>query len=160
MIDRGCFGADPVPIMSGGGIDKCPEKRAPGFQKGVSGNPGGRPKGIERTVRDAIAKREYTDAQGVVHKGLDAVMTRLLEMLFDSKTTPRDAVALAREVVDRGFGKAKQFVEVTDATPQAVDGKSADDMTDEEVREALAAISTLKRIGGIAVTDGDDPTEH
>jgi hypothetical protein len=131
-----------------------------GFQKGVSGNPGGRPKGLERTVREAIARREFTDANGVVHKGLDAVFARLLEMLLDRNTSPRDAVALAKEIIDRGFGKAKQFVEVTDGNAVATDGRPASDMTEDEVREALAAIGTLKRLGGITADADDDPTQH
>lgn len=126
------------------------------FKPGETGNKGGRPKGLEAAVRDAIAKREFTDATGVTHKGLDAVLARLLGMLFDQGTTPRDAVALAKEIFDRGFGKAKQSVKITGDSPQGVTmTRDPTEMTEEEVRKALEAIGTLKRLAVVR-----DDTEH
>lgn len=126
------------------------------FKPGQTGNAGGRPKGLEATVREAISRGEYTDADGTVHKGLDAVLARLLAMLFAASTTPRDAVALAKEILDRGFGKAKQTVNVTgDTAAVATMPRDVGEMSEPEVREALAAIGTLKRL---AVVRGD--TEH
>lgn len=127
------------------------------WKPGQSGNAGGRPKGLERTVREAIAKREFKDANGVVHKGLDAVLARLLEMLFEKTTSPRDAVALAKEIFDRGFGKAKQTVHVSgDSEAVATMPRDPAEMSESEVREALDAIGTLKRL---AVVSGGS-TEH
>lgn len=123
---------------------------------GQSGNPGGRPKGLESAVRDAIAKREFTDAKGVVYHGLDAVLARLLEMLFEKGTTPRDAVALAKELFDRGFGKAKQTVHLKDDNASvATVPRDPADMTDEELAKARDALRTLRLL---AVADAG--TEH
>lgn len=127
------------------------------FKPGQTGNASGRPKGLERAVRDAIEKREFTDASGHVHKGLDAVLARLLDLLFDKATTPRDAVALAKEIFDRSFGKAKQTVHLKDDNaPIATMPRDPADMTTEDLRDAIAALGTLKRL---AVVRGGT-TEH
>jgi hypothetical protein len=126
------------------------------FQPGISGNPGGRPKGLESAVREAIASREFTDGAGVVHKGLDAVLARLLEMMFEKGTTPRDAVALAKEIFDRGFGRAKQTVHLKDDNaPIATMPRDPAEMTDEELTQARDAIRTLKQLAVVR-----DDTEH
>lgn len=129
------------------------------FQPGKTGNAGGRPKGLERSAREAMKLREYTAKNGQAYKGIDAAIHCLIDMFFDEKVTPRERIAAFKEWCDRGFGKAKQFVEVTDGAPASADGRSTEDMTESEVREALDAIGTLKRLGGLAPTN-DDPTEH
>lgn len=101
--------------------------------------------------------REYTAKDGLVYKGVDAAFQCLIDLLFDKDVTPRERIAAFKEWCDRGFGKAKQFVEVNDGNPASAEGRPAEDMTDDEVRQALAAIGTLKKLGGIA---GDDATEH
>lgn len=107
-------------------------------------------------MRDAIDQRVFKDEDGVEHKGLDAVLARLLEMLFAKGTSPRDAVALAKEILDRGFGKAKQTVNVTgDTAAVATMPRDPAEMTDEEIAQARAAIQKLREL---AVVHAD--TEH
>ena len=127
------------------------------WPKGTTGNAAGRPKGIETAVRAAIAKQEFIDAAGVVHKGLDAVLARLFALFFDKGTTPRDAVAISKELFDRSFGKAKQTVKIEDDNaPIATMPRDPAEMTTEELRKAIEAIGTLKRL---AVVSGGN-TEH
>lgn len=64
------------------------------FPKGVSGNPGGRPK-EEREVVEAIRLR-----------GLE-----LVEKLMELALQDGNVLAI-KEALDRGYGKAKQVVEV------------------------------------------------
>lgn len=126
------------------------------FGPGTSGNPGGRPKGLERTAREAMAVREYTAKNGVTYKGTDAAFACLLDMFFDEKANMRERIAAFKEWCDRSYGKAKQKVELSgDGAPVATMPRDPANMTSEELRDALAAIGTLKRL---AVVSGD--TEH
>ncbi len=75
---------------------------APGrpFQPGQSGNPGGRPKGIARQLRDAIDD----DPSGLAQV--------LLNVAYNSKARDGDRIAAVREYLDRSYGKAPTFAPV------------------------------------------------
>ncbi len=121
------------------------------FAKGVSGNPGGRPKGLERSAREAIALRTYKANDGKTYEGDEAGLQAVLDILFDEKTPPRERIAAFNAWADRAHGKAKVKVELTPDTPDAaLEGTQPEDMTDEEIAEARAAISTLRRLGAVA----------
>jgi Family of unknown function (DUF5681) len=86
------------------------------FQPGQSGNPGGRPKGVARTVREVCGGSPLRLAQG------------LLQIAEDPKAHDRDRVAAYRELLDRGWGKAPAFAAVDGADPLEVDGLMAEAM--------------------------------
>ncbi len=68
-----------------------------GFKPGQSGNPGGRPKGLAKTVREECG-------------GSPVRLARvLLDIAEDPKAHNRDRVAATRELLDRGWGKAPAF---------------------------------------------------
>lgn len=76
------------------------------FQKGQSGNPSGRPKIVMadgRSLRDLA--REHTVA---------AVET-LVRIMTDDEAPPAAQVQAASNILDRGWGKASQAVELTGA---------------------------------------------
>ena len=76
------------------------KKGNPAWQKGgVSPNPGGRP-AVIRDLREA--------AQGYSEEAL----TVLAGVMRDADAPPAAKVAAARELLDRGFGKAIQAVDV------------------------------------------------
>jgi Family of unknown function (DUF5681) len=79
-------------------------RTAPGrpFPKGVSGNPGGRPKGLVRRIRE-----ETSDGEELVDY--------MLAVFRDENGSRRDRIAAATWLSDRGFGKPTQ----TTATVQA-----------------------------------------
>jgi len=80
-----------------------PAARAVGrpFPKGVSGNPGGRPKGLARYVRELV---------GDDGRSIADFMLRVLEDESEKTETRMEA---ARWLADRGFGKAQQQVELS-----------------------------------------------
>ena len=67
------------------------------FQKGQSGNPGGRPK-VVAEVRDLA--REHT---------VEAVQT-LVSIMTDPKSAPAARVSAVNALLDRGYGKPPQHV--------------------------------------------------
>lgn len=92
-----------------------------GWLPGQSGNPGGRPKGI------AAIAREHTDkAVQVLVEGMESADERV-------------KLAAAKEILDRGYGKAPVFT--ADLT-----GK-LDDLDDNALDAALSAIRDAIRAG-------------
>lgn len=126
------------------------------FPGGKSGNPGGRPKGLERTAREAMALREYNAKDGKTYKGEEAAFQCLLDMFFDEQHNARERIAAFKEWCDRGYGKAKQSLKVTgESAAVAQMPRDPGDMSEDEVRQALGAIGTLKRLAVVR-----DDTEH
>ena len=75
-----------------------------GFLPGVSGNPGGRPKGLARRVRDLVGD------DGAV------IADYMLAVMRDDRERTRDRLEAARFLADRGWGKPVQAVELDVAT--------------------------------------------
>lgn len=71
----------------------------PNWRKGTSGNPGGRPK-VTADVR-ALAQEHTTEAVGA-----------LVEIVSDREAPPAARVAAANALLDRGYGRAPQTVDV------------------------------------------------
>lgn len=104
------------------------------FKPGVSGNPGGRPRGIAAIARE--------------HK--DKAVSVLVEGMGDDDAKVR--IAAAREILDRGFGKpVTMSADVTDRL---------DDLDDDAIDAALTAVRDVIASRGEADADPDSPTRH
>jgi hypothetical protein len=69
------------------------------FEKGKSGNPGGRPKALREV--DALAREHTTDA------------LKVLAEIYKDKDTPAAArVAAINSLLDRGWGKPRQGIDL------------------------------------------------
>lgn len=77
------------------------------FKKGQSGNPGGRPK-VVAEVRELA--REHTEK----------ALKTLVEIMSDQKAHNAARVAAAKEILDRGYGRAPQSVTVKGEVEQRI----------------------------------------
>jgi hypothetical protein len=91
-----------------------------GFRPGVSGNPGGRPKGLGRLVRETVG-----EDGDVIVQFMTAVMT-------DRSQRTRDRLDAAKWLADRGFGRAGQVE--TQLLPSKLDLSK---LTDEELETMI-----------------------
>ncbi len=134
---------------------------------GVSGNPAGRAKGLEARTRDllgddidAIIYVQRCVAIGIPPdpEALVALGVKLTDAQKESvgrtfaTITRRDANEAAKLLTDRGWGKAKQHVDITDKTRSRMP-KNMPAMTDEQLR-ALAVLD------GTDDGSGNGATEH
>jgi hypothetical protein len=71
-----------------------------GFVPGVSGNPGGRPKGLSRRVRELVGDDG------------EAIAEYMLSVMNDEKQRTRERMEAARWLADRAFGRAVQALDI------------------------------------------------
>lgn len=144
------------------------------LQPGQTANPGGRPKGLERRVReqlgnaiDAIIYVHRCVAMGVPpeRKDIEALGVELTPRQWDSlletfsAISRRDAVESAKLVIDRGWGKAKQHVDLGGTRGRPVPAKMLT-MTDEQLRALAALDDGIGDEDEIIESGSGRPTEH
>lgn len=75
------------------------------WMQGVSGNPGGRPKGAVRQIRF------------LCQEAAEAVIQEMIELALDPNVRPRDRISAAGIILDRGLGKPTPEMPDDDAEP-------------------------------------------
>lgn len=131
------------------------------WKPGQSGNPGGRSRGAERIAREVAETRSYTDAAGTVHTGAAAMIAVLMDLALDTHGKSRDRREAAVAVLDRGWGRPKQTVDIKgDAVAAAPPKMPA--LTEEQLR-ALAVLDagiTDEAAVDDEASDVDGPAVH
>jgi hypothetical protein len=95
------------------------------FEKGKSGNPGGRPKVVGEV--QALA-REYSEE----------AISALRDIVRDKKAPPAARCVAANSILDRGYGRPSQTIN------QGLADKPVDQMTDEELIARLQALQACR----------------
>lgn len=113
------------------------------FAKGKSGNPGGRPK-LDVHVRE-LARSHTQEA-----------LETLVSVMRDSKSPPSARVAASSTIIDRGWGRAPQTVDVNFLN-QLSDGD-----LDKRIAQIIAGgLATGSEAGALGAASGEAaPTEH
>lgn len=108
------------------------------FVKGQSGNPGGRPKGVERSFRDEIAAARVIDPELGEVDGWTAARQRLIRIMRTGED--KDAIAAIKLLYERAYGRPKEQVDMTvsDVTEDHRRMLDALRMTPHERRKAIA----------------------
>lgn len=114
------------------------------FEKGQSGNPGGRHKGLARLVRDIVGdnvevmtKVQMAIAMGKKPEGLDIELPPI---------KPADMTKAYEAIMDRGWGKPLQQVEHSGA----LDGRQPtnySDLSDEDLDRMIAEDEKAAAVG-------------
>lgn len=108
------------------------------FQPGQSGNPGGRPKGLARKVREILGDDDGSAIAGFWTAVLSGELpTTITEVAADGTTSTKrvyvrvemsDRIAVSKLLAERGWGKPPQFAPIDDADPLDFSEREADEL--------------------------------
>jgi hypothetical protein len=98
-----------------------------GFLPGQSGNPGGRPKGLAKRVRELVG----TDGE--------AIVAFMAEVMNDETARNADRIEAAKWLGDRGFGRAVQALDID------VNRHDSIDLTKFSLEDLKALIAIVER---------------
>ena len=117
-----------------------------------SGNPGGRPRGLEKMTREEIEAFTWEDEELGTLTGWKALRRRMWLVAMHGEA--KDAVPAAKFLHDRAYGQAKQSMVIEEAPPEetTVDWSK---VPLEEREQLLAAWDRIRLL-----TEDAGTTEH
>jgi hypothetical protein len=83
-------------------------RRSTSFKPGASGNPGGRP----RKLTTIEARQLVVDAKALARQCAPDAIATLKAIMLSERAPPAVRISAAAVLLDRGFGKARQEVEI------------------------------------------------
>ena len=115
-----------------------------GFLPGQSGNPGGRPKGLARKVRELVGEDGFEVAEF------------MFSVLKDERARTADRMEAARWLADRGFGRAVQGLEIDVARRSTLDVTT---FATEDLEAIVAILEKYEPSVGELAASGEIPLE-
>jgi hypothetical protein len=83
--------------------------RSTSFKPGVSGNPGGRP----QKPQTIAARRLVLDVKALARECAPGAISTLNTIMLDAKAPPAARIGAATTLLDRGYGKPNQTIDLT-----------------------------------------------
>lgn len=100
-----------------------------GFQPGQSGNPGGRPRGLTRRVRELVGQNG------------ELICAFMVELMNDKTARNADRIEAARWLGDRGFGRSVQPIDLD------VNQRPGLDLSDWSTEDLEALLAIYEKYG-------------
>src|SRR5260221_5452738 len=114
-------------VQNNGGTRRNGGVTGAGFLPGASGNPGGRPRGLSRRVRELVGEDG------------EAIVSYMVSVMADEKARAADRLEAAKWLADRGFGRSVQTMDLD------ITARPAIDLTKLSIEDLEALVALLEK---------------
>ena len=116
------------------------------WKPGQSGNPGGRPKGLAKAVREAYTADDLVSAMVKLAKG---------EPVAGLKPRMADVTDALKWLADRGWGKAADYKPIEEGDPLELNdvGRAIERVVDDLARKRASKVVGASSNGKVAAAD-------